>query len=616
VRARFGRLHGVIHAAGVADGELLARIDVEQAEAVLRAKVAGTRGLLAGLVGEELEFMLLCSSLSALSGGVGQASYAAANAVLDAFAADAALRGLPVCAIDWDAWQDVGMAARSVFHSGLPSRQHAPGQATGHVLIETCILETSSEAIYESRFSAAQHWVLDEHRIDGLATMPGTAYLEMARAACAHFAAIEQVELQDVLFVAPLVVPEDTTATVQTRLKRSQGGIEISIISLEPQDAAGRQAEREHMRALATPAAPTLSRRHDLASLARRCGGRTIDIARGEQPMTGSHMRWGQRWQSLREVAIGESEAFGTLELPSCFLQDLNTFLLHPALLDVATSFALPWLAAGDYLPVAAETIRVYGPLPASVHSYVTVEAGGEAARELLTVSVALIDEQGLERASIEGLTMRGIDENIAAALKKSIGEHSAATRPELIPTQISRSLQQRGWIRPEEGAQILLHLLGNRLLPQVIVTARDLTGLLEEMRTLTRTSILDALAAEQSARGAHARPPLPTEYVAPRTEIERGIVQIWECVLGIEPIGIYDDFFELGGHSLLATQVLSRVRDAFQLQIRLRHLFEATTVAGLAEQIERARADSGQLKRPPIRAVDRDAYRAERSEF
>src|SRR5262249_55719445 len=163
---------------------------------------------------------------------------------------------------------------------------------------------------------------------------------------------------------------------------------------------------------------------------------------------------------------------FGALELPPCFLQDLNTFLLHPALLDVATSFALPWLAAGDYLPVAAETIRVYGPLPASVHSYVTVEAGGEAARELLTVSVALIDEQGLERASIEGLTMRGIDENIAAALKKSIGGRGAVAMSELVPTQISRSLQQRGWIRPEEGAQILLHLLGNRLLPQVIVTA------------------------------------------------------------------------------------------------------------------------------------------------
>src|SRR4029079_1438675 len=96
------------------------------------------------------------------------------------------------------------------------------------------------------------------------------------------------------------------------------------------------------------------------------------------RPMTGRHRRWGQRWHSLRKVAIGESEAFAALELPPCFLPDLSMFLLHPAILDVATSFALPWLGAGDYLPVAAETIRVYGPLPGDVYSYVTLETSGE----------------------------------------------------------------------------------------------------------------------------------------------------------------------------------------------------------------------------------------------
>jgi acyl carrier protein len=57
--------------------------------------------------------------------------------------------------------------------------------------------------------------------------------------------------------------------------------------------------------------------------------------------------------------------------------------------------------------------------------------------------------------------------------------------------------------------------------------------------------------------------------------------------VLGVEQIGIHDSFFELGGHSLLATQVMSRIRDVFQVEIALRRIFETPTICMLAEIIE-----------------------------
>ncbi len=92
----------------------------------------------------------------------------------------------------------------------------------------------------------------------------------------------------------------------------------------------------------------------------------------------------------------------------------------------------------------------------------------------------------------------------------------------------------------------------------------------------------------------------LEQSFVAPQSSAERLLAQIWSSLLGFEnPVGVHDNFFDLGGHSLMATQVLSRIREEFQLDLSLRTLFEQPTVARLARvitEMQAARTDASHV--------------------
>lgn len=114
----FGPLNGVIHAAGLAGGALIADTTSVLTHDVFAAKVRGTRRLLALLAETPLDFIVLCSSLASLAGGIGKVDYASANAFMDAAAARAWRDDRFVVSIAWDGWRGVGMAAGSNLPEG------------------------------------------------------------------------------------------------------------------------------------------------------------------------------------------------------------------------------------------------------------------------------------------------------------------------------------------------------------------------------------------------------------------------------------------------------------------------------------------------------------------
>ncbi|AUH53484.1 non-ribosomal peptide synthetase [Chromobacterium sp. ATCC 53434] len=135
IRARHGRIDGAIHAAGAEASGPIQLGAPALWERVLAPKTTGVEALLDALRGEQPDFVLLCSSLASLVGGVGQADYAAANAYLDAAAHAARRDGLPVVAVNWDAWAEVGMR---VEHDRAHPGQTPIDAAHGLLVAEGC----------------------------------------------------------------------------------------------------------------------------------------------------------------------------------------------------------------------------------------------------------------------------------------------------------------------------------------------------------------------------------------------------------------------------------------------------------------------------------------------
>ncbi|HEX8559980.1 MAG TPA: amino acid adenylation domain-containing protein [Pyrinomonadaceae bacterium] len=153
---------------------------------------------------------------------------------------------------------------------------------------------------------------------------------------------------------------------------------------------------------------------------------------------------------------------------------------------------------------------------------------------------------------------------------------------------------------RTGTSASAWRRFLGERL-PEYMIPSAFVA--LEAMPLLPNGKVdRGALPAPQGAR-----PELEEAFAAPRDQIEEVIADVWAGVLGLSRVGVNDNFFELGGHSLIATQVVSRLNEAFHVDLPLRLMFEAPTVAGLAERVshaagsvDAAAAAAGPIERAP----------------
>ncbi|PYP88087.1 MAG: hypothetical protein DMF61_08285 [Blastocatellia bacterium AA13] len=613
---RFGAINGVIHAAGLPGGGIIQLKSPEAAESVFGPKVRGTMVLDSILSGRSLDFFVLCSSINSIIGGFGQSDYAAANAFCDAFAqSNFKHRGRYTVSLNWDRWAGVGMAAEA---GRSTKSQRRNGSKPHHPLLDSCLLETPERLVFSSSFSPDSHWILSEHLVGGLPTVPGTTYLEMARAAVANGSANKTIEIREVTFRSPLVVEPGRSRETVTMLERKGSEYSFRVLSRPNGTESETQLWDEHVRGELTLAAGASNNGGKMGDVTRLLStGKKLEIAEAENGKGPSELRsvklvsTGPRWQSLRDVFVDGDEAVGVLELNSDFESDLSDYVLHPSLLDTATGF-IQFLVEGNYLPLVYESLTVHAPFPRKAYSYVKLRSSAVQQREIITGDISVLDENGVEAITIKGFSMKRVADGLLEAQDRSSAAAPAVgtVAPLLADGLMGGNAIGAGLLEKlspgltaSEAVKAFRHVMSVGASPQIIVASREINELIREADSMTRSRILQGFEDISASESAHARPSVSSDYVEPADDLQRRVAAVWQKVLGIEQVGVNDNLFELGGTSLTGIQLVSALKKEFKVDIPVVSIFEAPTVAALARYLGSSSNEDAAFKKIEDRA-------------
>ncbi|MBA2964701.1 MULTISPECIES: type I polyketide synthase [Ramlibacter] len=543
VRQRWGAVHGVFHAAGTLQDGPIATKTGEAMRQVLSPKAAGAQVLHELLPPGELDLFALFSSTSVFLGPPGQVDYVAANAFLDAVAA-ARPDGL---AIHWGIWADTGMAARAYGRAAPPAV--SPGDH--HPLLGTQVDDDTGTA-FEATYGANDLWVLREHRVADRSVLPGTAYIEIARAAMAQLHPGAGVEIRSLSFEEAMVFEPGASRQVRIDLRRGGDGYEFLVRSRS--DSA--EPWQQHARA-------TVARlRGTLAPHAQRPSGSWRE---GELPQGG--VEFGPRWHNIARMQLGGKHGVAEMALAERYATDLQPYALHPAVTDMACTFGLQLLDPAQrkdmlFVPLSIDRIRIVAPLP--LRSISRVELRSPPQDRFAAFDVSLHTPEGAPIATFEGFSLRGIDPN-------AMSRHAHARRePTLAEAMLACGL------RAEEAPALFERVLGGGA-RDVVVSSLSLSAIRRAMSDAAPKPLPVAATRAPAANAASLNP------------VETVIADVWRELLGVDEVAREDDFFALGGHSLAAVRLFARIRKQWNIDLPLATLFQGSTLAGLATIVAHA---------------------------
>jgi len=568
IRTELGPVTGVIHAAGVMDDEPIESKSLSSMQRVLDAKVMGAIHL-DSLIEEPLDFFVVFSSVASSLGLPGQVDYTAANAFLDAFAIDRASRatGRSVV-ISWNAWRDVGMAARA---SDERQQGRAPSSVVAHPALDGYSDDSATGRTFVTDFTIDRHWLLSEHKIRaGMALLSGTTFVELARASFSVGNGAGPIEITDLNFLSPFQVAAGATRRLVIQIAKQGGASEVTM-----RTAGSDMRSAPHVIGdIRKYEGPTPSAKN-LSSIFARCTT-PLSVLRGGTDNQ-HFVDFGLRWANIETIRSGEREALIELALDPKFVADLEHYQLHPALLDMATAGAQRLIPGFDahshfFVPFSYGRLRMFERMPERFYSHVRLRGRGDNRAAIFDIT--LMDTQGKPFCDISRFEMKQIDPKLFQVETGVSGSNRIS-----VETALDKVL--RDAISPPEGLVAFNRIMAQPRLVQCVASSMDIAAW---SRSLNEEGIE---ASGNDSVVSFSRPDLESDYEAPETDTEKMLAGIWAELLGIRQIGVFDDFFQLGGHSLHAVRLFAALRKHYGVSLPLSTLFEAPSIRRLASLLD-----------------------------
>ncbi len=557
VEGRLGRLDGAVHAAGELRDRPIELATEQDNEIVLGAKARGAVVLADELERRGADLLVLISSTSTELAPEGQASYVAANSVLDALAGDR--EALRVRTLSYGIWRERGAVAVHRARLGLDD-----GEPVSHPVLSEISVDRGGDTHVVGTLTTRHHWLLDEHRTtDGAAVLPGTGHLELYLAAAELAGA--GTTIGSVTLLDPLVVRDAESVTVRVTVA-SPDDDGSRWARLESDAGVGSWRLHSEARVLPRSDAP----RSSAPIPVRPSTASDVDPVAGPASL----MRFGPRWDAVADAWRDGDEVAGRLALPEQYRDEVDAWSAHPALVDVATTFGMLLGEQPDrlHVPIGYDLVTRRGSLPAT--PWVRARRSGSPSNDVLRLDLALGDDAGNVILTIEGLTLR-------AVTSSDVLDRAAPTASPLpdrghrLPLLLTVAEQQG--IVADEGVEMLERLLAT------------------DHRRLIASSI--ELEDVMAVVGSAAAPAAPTDVpgqtsggAAAGRSVISTIQAIWAELLGVADIGVDEDFFDAGGHSLIAIRMLSRVHKELGVRFELTAIFDAPTIATLTAEVLKVR--------------------------
>ncbi len=324
--------------------------------------------------------------------------------------------------VDWDILYGGNRAGKKVSLPSYPFEKHrcwinidsaekrniSDNIRVIHPLLEKQMVESVDQIIFSTEFSPKKHFVLSDHIIMGSYVIPGTTYIEMIYQAGRRLSDDGQIQINDITFYTPVVLSESDTREVQTIVKFKDRSFEFTIVSNTADSNNGTLKKWiKHAEGKFSFHEDSSFTCHDINQIKERCSSDILDIKQNE--LTKGFIEFGPRWLNIHKLWVGSETALAELSLPDEFVHDLETYYIHPCMLDMAAA-AFCFTFEKRYLPLSYKRLKVYGKMPHKFYSYIkSINTG--ANEEVVSFDIDLIDADGKVFIEITEFSLKKVHE-------------------------------------------------------------------------------------------------------------------------------------------------------------------------------------------------------------